>query len=404
MLDVFGEVAFQITRAELEDLGYLSPMKYFMVRTDLNLNGVKMSGGDFQVGALSRVMDHPSRRALAAKAWLEKGAGKKTIVFCAGLEHAEHMAEDFCALGWRAEKIDGKTKERGALLKRFAEGEIDLLTNYGVLTEGFDDPSVECILMARPTTSPLVYTQCIGRGLRPWPGKTACVVIDMVDRNTHQLQYGATQMAGLPRRWRSRGRDPFREARSLAGIKVTSPEAFLRIRNATCLEEVQSVLMSLPPEIVVAGLDGESVLHYTPVDALPGDEEARTNAKNLLQQVRARYKSIDCSAETTQIRFKKPETDNEQYAHLKWHLARVTGREVAFFSPQRKRAPASPRALLKSMLPSTAHISRFDLNGDGSAITAVITGLTPDEVDDVATEFHAESGTVLKLKGQMSLF
>ncbi len=177
-------------------------MQYFTVQSDLSLDKVKMSGGDFQVNALSRVMDTPAIRALTLKAWLEAAQGKKTIAFCAGVEHAHHLAEDFAALGKRAGTIDGKTKDRDELLKIFTEGGLDLLTNYGVLTEGFDDPSIECILMARPTTSPLVYTQCVGRGLRTAPGKTGCTVIDVIDRSTHELQYGAYQMAGLSHKWR----------------------------------------------------------------------------------------------------------------------------------------------------------------------------------------------------------
>ncbi|HVZ33216.1 MAG TPA: DEAD/DEAH box helicase, partial [Polyangiaceae bacterium] len=264
---LFGETAFEISRTDLEDLGYLVPMHYFTVQGDLKLDQIELSGGDFQGKALSRVMDTPVHRALAVKAWLEQGAGKKTIAFCAGVEHAQHLAEDFRALGVEADKIDGRTKDRKELLEQFQRGRLQVLTNYGVLTEGFDDPGVSCILMARPTTSPLVYTQCIGRGLRSAPGKRACTIIDLVDRSTHQLQYDAAQMAGLPPRWRARGGDPFRQARALQGIKVTTPEAFLRIRQASSLEEVQAILMSLPANVVVAGLDGEPVLRYTPREA-----------------------------------------------------------------------------------------------------------------------------------------
>lgn len=198
-LEVFGRTAFEISRPDLEDLGYLVPMRYFTIRGNLDLDKVKISAGDFQVGALSRVMNTPANRALTLKAWMEQSQGKKTIAFCSGVDHALDLAADFSLLGLRAEKIDGKSKNRGEILKRFANGEIQVLTNYGVLTEGFDDPSVECILMARPTTSPLVYTQCIGRGLRTAPGKNACIVIDIVDRSAHPLQYGAPRWRDFPK-------------------------------------------------------------------------------------------------------------------------------------------------------------------------------------------------------------
>jgi superfamily II DNA or RNA helicase len=401
--EVFGSTAFEISRTDLEDLGYLVPMRYFTVHGDLKLDRVGMTGGDFQVGSLSRVMDKPVHRALAVKAWLEQGSGKRTIAFCAGVEHAQHLAEDFRALGIVAEKIDGKTKDRHELLAAFQAGRVQVLTNYGVLTEGFDDPGVSCILMARPTTSPLVYTQCVGRGLRSAPGKGSCTVIDLVDRSTHELQYNAVQMAGLPARWRSRGGDPFRQARSLAGIKVTTPEAFLRIRQAASLEEVQSILMSLPEHVVVAGLDGEPVLHYAPADDVLSNSATLTEVTRLLRQTGIRGARVRVSDDTLHISFRNPEVDNERYAYLKWHLGRVAQRSVEFEALAQRRRRVNPRAVLKSMLPDHCHLNAFEAAPDGAMI-ATIAGLLPHELAVVASDFRDECGVALDLRGQMSLF
>jgi hypothetical protein len=403
-LDVFGEVAFEISRTELEDLGYLVPMRYFGVQGDLKLDRIELSGGDFQVGALSRVMDTPVHRALALKAWLERGSSMRTIVFCAGVDHASHVAEDFRAIGVSADKIDGKTKDRTQLIERFRAGELQVLTNYGVLTEGFDDPAVACILMARPTTSPLVYTQCIGRGLRSAPGKTHCTVIDLVDRSTHQLQYGVTQMAGLPARWRSRGGDPFRQARALRGIKVTSPEAFLRIRNASSLEEVQAILMSLPPQVVVAGLDGEPVLRYEPAREASSSEDSERAVAGLLRQVRARGVRVSVDDTSVRLGFRDPEIDNERYAYLKWHLEQASGRQVEYEAPVQKRKRTNPRALLASMLPQGCRIHALEAGGSTNELVARVDGLSPDEMAAVARDFQDEFGVRVSLKGQMSLF
>lgn len=402
-LEVFEQTAFEISRTDLEDLGYLVPMQYFTVQSDLALDRVKLSGGDFQVGALSRVMNTPERRALAVKAWLEQGAGKRTIVFCSGVEHASCLALDFQSLGISAEKIDGKTRERAELLKRFRDGELQILTNYGVLTEGFDDPGVTCVLMARPTTSPLVYTQCVGRGLRCSPGKTACTVIDLVDRSTHQLQYDATQMAGLPTRWRCRGGDPFREAKALQGIKVTSPEAFLRIRNASSLQEVQAILMSLPANVVVAGLDGQPVLRYNQATEAISAELADAEGRRLLRQAKVWGAKLEVSDECVRVTFRNPETENEYYAPLKWHLAQATARPVEF-SPAKRKGPSSPRALLKSMLPEGCRITTFEAAPEGNSIVATISGLAPRELDVIASDFYGQYGVSLDVKGQMSLF
>jgi len=403
-LEVFGQTAFEISRPDLEDLGFLVPMRYFTVRTDLKLDRIKLSGGDFQVGALSAVMNTAELRAMAVKAWLEQGAGSRTIAFCASVEHAHQLAADFGSIGVVAEVVDGKTKDRHLLLQRFREGEIQVLTNYGVLTEGFDDPGVSCILMARPTTSPLVYTQCVGRGLRSSPGKLACTVIDIVDRSTHELQYGAVQMAELSPKWRCRGGDPFRQAQSVSAIKVTSPEAFLRIRDACSLEEVQSILMSLPPDIVVAGLDGEPVLRYAPTEGTCSADNAESEAKQLLRQARVRGAKVDVQENAVCITFRIPEADNERYAYLKWHLARVTGRNIVYTNPRGKRKVSNPRTLLKSMLPERCRIAALGADQAGQTIVANIAGLRPDEIAEIESDFLDECGMTLDLKGQMSLF
>lgn len=405
VLSLFGEVAYEITRAELEHLGYLVPMRYFMVRSQLELERVAMAGSDFQVGALSKVMDTPQLRALTVQAWLAHAEGRKTIVFCSGVGHAHHLAADFQATGYAAAVIDGKTRERDALLRRFERGELPILTNYGVLTEGFDDPAVECIVMARPTTSPVVYTQCIGRGLRPAPRKDRCTVIDIVDRSTHQLQYGATEMAGLPRAWKGRGGNPFRQAQSLAGIKVKGADAFLAIKNATSLEQVQSLLMAMPPELVLAGLDGEPVLRYSvPKTRLPPSAAAR-EAQVLLHQAGAEGAKVEVDEARAVVKFRAPELDNEQFAHLEWHLARVTGREIEFVAPKRSRKMSSPRALFRSMLPSGCELRSFGLRkGRSDEFMACVEGISEQQIAEIVDAFENASGWALTLQVQMSLF
>jgi superfamily II DNA or RNA helicase len=403
-LEVFGRTAFEISRPDLEDLGYLVPMRYFTVRTNLELDKVEMSAGDFQVGALSMVMNTPASRALTVKAWMEQGEGKKTIAFCAGVNHALNLAADLSALGVRAEKIDGKTKDRDEIIKRFADGQIQVLTNYGVLTEGFDDPTVECVLMARPTTSPLVYTQCVGRGLRPAPNKNACVVIDIIDRSTHQLQYGAIQMSGLPKKWRSRGTDPFRQSQSVARIKVRTPEAFLSLREASSMEQVQSILMSLPPEVVVAGLDGEKVLHYEALEGTCSDKQAQKAVRKIFKQAHVHRAKLRVDPTSVRITFQSPDTENERYAYLKWHLGRVTGRTIIYETPKRKRRQSSPRTLLRSMLPAPCRINEMGEDTSENTITATISGLTPSQIEAIEDDFHNEYGMALELKGQLSLF
>jgi superfamily II DNA or RNA helicase len=402
---VFNDVAFEMSRAELQDLGYLVPMRYFGVQAGLQLQNVSMTAGDFQVGSLSATMNTAEVRALTLRAWQQLGAKKKTIAFCAGVTHATQLAADFeAALGVRAAVIDARTSNREQLLQSFRSGQLRVLTNYGVLTEGFDDPAIECVLMARPTTSPLVYTQCIGRGLRPAHGKTDCTVIDIVDRSTHQLQYTASEMAGLPRSWRSRGRDPFREQRSIAAVRVTDPDAFLRLSAASCLEDVQSILAQLPPEAVLAGLDGQPVLRYDVPSDKPTRDGAKEAVRSVLRQTAAPCRSIVVDDDSVTVRFAQADENNERYGYLRWHLERVSHRQVRFRRPYHAQVRrANPRAVLRSMLPTARRIGQLSVNATGNAATVAIENLPAHESIRICEDFEAETGIALHIQGQMAL-
>lgn len=134
-LEVFETVAYAISKAELQDLGYLVPIRYWTVRTDLHLDRVRRSGDDFQVASLSAVMNTPAVRGLARAAWEQRARGRKSLVFCASVAHAHALSADFAAAGYRAAVVDGRTADRADIIDGFRRGEFDLLCNYGVLTE-----------------------------------------------------------------------------------------------------------------------------------------------------------------------------------------------------------------------------------------------------------------------------
>ena len=409
-VSVFKTVAYEVSRPELQDLGYLVPIEYWAIKATLSLDNVKMSGSDFQVGALSKVMNTPRVRALTVAAWEAKGKGKKTIIFCASVPHAHQLAADFASLGHRTEVIDGKTKDRRELLRRYHWEDFDLLFNYGVLTEGFDEPGIDCVLLARPTTSPLVYNQCLGRGLRPAPGKTTCTVIDIVDRSTHQLQYGAGQFADLPPSWKSHGRDPFREARSIAGVQVTDPDFFLQLRQARSMEQLQDMLMALPPESVLAGLDGEPVPRYSTVPSRLPAIQAHELALKLLENAGARVDGLtistgedaDSPGEEMLIALTQPRESNDKYDHICWHIARATGMQVALTPAPKRYRQKNPKSVLRALLPDELKITRFDISPGKESIYAEVSGLKTGLAEQVRRTFEASVGITLDLQGQLS--
>ena len=148
-----------------------------------SLRGVrKDASGDYDEAELAKRCDQPQTIADMVAVWLERANGARTVAFAASVQHSQHIAAAFQAAGVAAEHLDGTTppEERRALLARLASGETRLVSNYGVLTEGWDCPAVEVCILARPTRSLSLHMQCVGRVLRPAAsaGKTRALVLD----------------------------------------------------------------------------------------------------------------------------------------------------------------------------------------------------------------------------------
>ncbi|HYX36920.1 MAG TPA: helicase-related protein [Oligoflexus sp.] len=238
----------------------------------------------------------------------------------------EELAKDFSRAGIGARHITGYTKNRDEILEAFRSGDLQVITNFGVLTEGFDDPSIECVLLARPTTSPLVYSQCLGRGLRSHPGKSLCTVIDIIDRTTHQLQYSVYEAAGFKAGWTPSGKDPLREAKAIAKIRVTDPAVFLRIKNALSLAETQQILMNLPEDKVLTGLDGGPNLRYE-TEAENGQvksEEALSRIFAISNQLTIDLCGMECEKGRLTIYLPASERDRIP-SFFDWHIKNATG-------------------------------------------------------------------------------
>ena len=137
---------------------------------------------DFDPKQLQDVVNKGSRNEKIVKAYVEAGE-RKTIAFCAGVVHAVELANTFRRNGVDARAVYGTMSEgqRVSVVQAHQRGVFPVLTNCNVLTHGYDDPSVSGVIMARPTRSKVLYVQCVGRGLRPHPGKTDCVVWNVMD-------------------------------------------------------------------------------------------------------------------------------------------------------------------------------------------------------------------------------
>ena len=164
---------------DLVEMGFLVPTRVY-APVDPNLQGVRIRHGDYVEADLADRMDRPKLVGDIVTNWFKFGQRRKTVCFATTVRHSIHIRDEFVASGVRAEHIDGTTPmdERDATLARLASDEIEVVTNCMVLTEGWDMPSLGCLILARPTKQMGLYRQMIGRGLRPAEGKSNCIVID----------------------------------------------------------------------------------------------------------------------------------------------------------------------------------------------------------------------------------
>ena len=165
--------------AELVAQGYLVKTRVY-APTDPDLTGVRTVAGDYVENQLADKMDRPKLIGDIVTHWHKYGERRKTVAFAVSVQHSIHIRDEFMASGVRCEHIDGSTPkpERDAALARLASGELELITNCMVLTEGWDMPEVGCCILARPTKKMGLYRQMIGRVLRPADGKRDAIILD----------------------------------------------------------------------------------------------------------------------------------------------------------------------------------------------------------------------------------
>ena len=181
--DVWQEIVYQRGIAEMIRAGYLADIRGVRVGLEqVKLDEVEQSGGDFDANALGEVLEQASAPLHVLTAYRQHATGRKAIVFVPTVALAHRMATVFREAGIRAEALDGNTpwEQRRAILARLHTGETRVVANVAVLGEGVDVPSVDAVILATPTRSQVKYTQCLGRGLRTFPGKEDCLVIDVV--------------------------------------------------------------------------------------------------------------------------------------------------------------------------------------------------------------------------------
>lgn len=168
---------------ELQYNGFLALLKSRRTKDQISTAGVHKRGGEFiesELQAVSDTLDHNRKAVQEIMHWGTVEERKHWLIFCTGVDHAEHIAEELRANGITAEAVTGKTSNRDDILTRYQAGEIQAVCNCQILTTGFDFPGIDLIAFLRPTASPVLYAQMAGRGLRLKPHTNYCRVLDFV--------------------------------------------------------------------------------------------------------------------------------------------------------------------------------------------------------------------------------
>ncbi|KAJ5913422.1 ATP-dependent helicase IRC3 [Penicillium tannophilum] len=163
---------------------WLANAVFTTVKSQANLSNVKKDKfGDFALASLSQAVNTANTNTITVRAWMANSQDRKsTLVFCVDVEHARQLTATFREHGVDARYITATTHKnvRSEQLEAFRNQEYPVLLNCGLFTEGTDIPNIDCVLLARPTRSRNLLIQMIGRGLRLFPGKKDCHIIDMV--------------------------------------------------------------------------------------------------------------------------------------------------------------------------------------------------------------------------------
>lgn len=178
---LFDEIVFSYGIGKGIDDGWLSPLVSKQSATEIDVSSVAKRGGEFVTGALEAAADQDAITQAAVSEIIARGADRRSILtFCAGVKHAHHVRDEFRRQGVHAETITGDTHpgDRSRFIDDFRAGRLRVLTNANVLTTGFDAPGLDMIALLRPTLSPGLLVQMLGRGTRLATGKTDCLILD----------------------------------------------------------------------------------------------------------------------------------------------------------------------------------------------------------------------------------
>ncbi len=188
---VFDSLAYEYTLPKAIKEGYLSPIKALTLPLKLDLSGVGVQAGDFKIQELATALD-PYLYQIADE-MRKYCMDRKTVVFLPLVKTSQKFRDILNEKGFHAAEVNGESRDRAEILEAFDRGSYNVLCNSMLLTEGWDCPSVDCIIVLRPTKVRSLYSQMVGRGTRLYPGKDHLLLLDFLwHTGRHELCHPAS--------------------------------------------------------------------------------------------------------------------------------------------------------------------------------------------------------------------
>jgi len=226
--NLLNHVCYEVGVRELIVQGYLCPLKTKAGRRKVDTSNLHVRGGEFIAGEVEALMDDDSLVRSACREIIDHTTDRHSVlIFASGVQHALHVQRVLAEMGDECGFVCGETLpfERAETLRRFKDGDLKYLVNVNVLTTGFDAPNIDCVALLRPTNSPGLYYQMVGRGFRLDASKENCLVLDF---GGNILRHGPVDALEIKDRAGGNGEAPAKECPEC--------QAVIHAAYATCPE------------------------------------------------------------------------------------------------------------------------------------------------------------------------
>ena len=252
--EIYKKMTYVYSLRQAISEGFLVKIRGYRVVTKTDITNVHCTEGDLNRAELEMAIDCPERNRLVVDRWLELCEYRKTVVYSAGILHAQNLAMEFQNRGIPAHAIWGIDPERKAKLEWHKNTAGSVLVNDSLLIEGYNDPSISCIVIAAPTASSVKFTQLCGRATRLFDGKVDCIILDVVDICGHHSLCTLPMLMGMPANLDLRGEGLLAAVELIEAMQEENPNIdFTKLKDMhgiqQFIEQVNLFEVRFPKEV-----------------------------------------------------------------------------------------------------------------------------------------------------------